>query len=91
MSLNRLWNWLNGRSNSSSKETEMQIFSKEHLDHVWDEVKLVNLTLRHVEQNKGALVMEYGMQQMQGVLNDLRAEKLKLTMKADALNSFLTE
>lgn len=69
----------------------MNVFSKEHLDHLWDEVKLVNVAIKHIEQNKNALVMEYGMQPMQSVVNDLRAEKLKLTMKADALHQFLTE
>lgn len=69
----------------------MQVFSKENLDHLLDEIKLINLAMRHIELNKNALVMEHGMQPMQGVVNDLRAEKLKLTLKADVLHAFLTE
>ena len=76
---------------SPPKETRMQTLSKENLDSMWEEVKLINLAIKHIEQNKNALIMEYGMQPMQSVVNDLRAEKLKLIMKADALHAYLTE
>ncbi len=69
----------------------MRVISQENLDHLLDEISLINMSLEFIQQDKNMLIMEFGMQQMQSVVNDLRAERLKLQMKVAALRAHLTE
>ena len=69
----------------------MNVLSQENIDKIEDEISLISMTLASIEQQKNMLIMEFGMQQMQSVINDLRAERLKLQMKAVALRAYLTQ
>lgn len=89
----KFWNKLASsfQSKSPPKENMMQVFSKEHLDQLLDEVKLLNTTLRFIEQNRTVLMMEYGIQTMQATVADLKLQRAVLTMKSEALHAYLTE
>jgi hypothetical protein len=69
----------------------MTVFSQEHLNRLWDEVKLINHTLAYCEQYKALLTREHGIAMMQAAVASLTAKKLELTLQAEALQRFLSE
>ena len=71
------------------KETPMKVLSEENLQQLQDQLQLVNLTIKQLEEDRGRYFSEYGATNVPIIRSTLYAEKHVLEVKIDALANFL--
>lgn len=67
----------------------MKILSEENLQQLQDQLKLINLAIRQLEEDRGRYLREYGANGMTIARAALYNEKYALEVKLDALANFL--
>jgi uncharacterized membrane protein YvbJ len=74
---------------SPPKEMPMKVLSEENLQQLQDQLQLVNLTIKQLDEDRGRYFSEYGANNMAVIRSTLYGEKHLLEIKIDALANFL--